>query len=278
MIDFKVNPEKCVHCGQCAADCPANIIRMKKGLPVVSHEERCLKCQHCLAVCPTGAISILGKTPEDCLPMPEKTTERSDWLKGLIRGRRSVRRFLPEDLSREEVTSLLETAWHAPTGHNDQTVRFAVVHGQEAMKTLKEEVYYLLGETLGDGTRSDRSGAAFLGWALSMWQKKRIDIIFRDAPNLLVAYASKNATTPKEDCIIALSTFDLAAQAVGIGTLWDGFATWSIGDFCPGLPEKLGIPKDHTLVYAMVFGKPAVTYHRTVDRSPAPIHWALVTK
>lgn len=274
MLNFKVNPEKCVSCGQCAADCPVNIISMQEGLPVVSREERCLKCGHCLAVCPTGAISILGKTPEESLPMPEKTPEQGDWLKRLIRGRRSVRRFLPEDLSREEVSGLIETAWHAPTGHNDQSVRFTVVNGQEAMKKFKEEVYSGLDRELSRSGKSDDLRGNMLGWALSMWKKKGIDALFRDAPGLLIAHAPRAVATPKEDCIIALTTFELAAQAAGIGTLWDGMATWAIADFCPGLPDKLGIPQDHLFGYAMIFGRPAATYHRTVDRSPAPIHWA----
>lgn len=274
MLNFKVDQGKCIHCGQCAADCPAGIIKMEEGLPAISHEERCMKCQHCLTVCPTGALSILGKDPQDSLPLPEKNRMRSDWLEGLIKGRRSVRKFLPRDLSREEVSQLLETAWHAPTGHNDQSVRFSVVSGQEAMKKLKEEAYSGLERELSRTDKSDDVRSRLLGWALSMWKKKGVDALFRDAPALVITHAPKTVATPKEDCIIALTTFDLAAQAAGLGTLWDGLATWTLSDFCPGLPAKLGIPEDHVFGYAMIFGRPAVTYHRTVDRSPAPIHWA----
>lgn len=274
MLNFKVDQEKCISCGQCADDCPAVILTMTEGIPVISREERCLKCQHCLAVCPTGAISILDKTSEESLPMPDTSPEKSEWLKKIIRGRRSVRRFLPQDLSREEVSEILETAWHAPTGHNDQSVRFSVVQGIEAVKTLKEEVYSSLERELSRSDISDDIRTSLLGWALSMWKKKGIDAIFRDAPGLVIAHAPKSAATPKEDCIIALTTFDLAAQAAGLGTLWNGIASWAVADFCPGLPEKLGIPEDHVFGYLMLFGKPAVTYHRTVDRSPAPIHWA----
>lgn len=274
MLNFKVDQEKCIHCGQCAADCPVNIISMQEGLPVISREEQCFECGHCLAVCPTGALSILGKGPEGSLPVAEQTPENSAWLNRLIRSRRSVRQFKSEDVSGEKLKELLETAWHAPTGHNDQSVRFIVVNGQESMKKLKEEVYSGLERELSRSCKSDDLRGNMLGWALSMWKKKGIDALFRDAPGLIIAHGPKSAATPKEDCIIALTTFELAAQANGIGTLWDGMASWAIADFCPGLREKLGIPEDHVFGYAMVFGKPAVTYHRTVDRSPAPIHWA----
>lgn len=276
MLDFKVDAEKCIKCGACVADCPVSIIKMEEGdFPEMTKEERCLRCQHCLAVCPVGAISILGRKPEDCLPVAEKNEENSRWLKELVRGRRSVRKYIQEDLPSDMVTDLLETAWHAPTGHNDQTVRFSVVHGQEAMKTMKEDVYSSLDKVIGDMPRKSDPRFAMLGWAVSRW-KKGMDAIFRDAPNLLLAHAPKDAMTPLEDCLIAMTTFELAAQAAGLGTLWVGMGKWAIGEICPGLKEKLGIPEDHVLGYAMIFGKPAVKYHRSVDRTPAPIHW--VTK
>jgi hypothetical protein len=40
----------------------------------------------------------------------------------------------------------------------------------------------------------------------------------------------------------------------------------------PGLGTRLGIPEDHIVGYAMVFGEPEVEYHRTVQRGPARIN------
>ncbi len=93
MIEFRVDEELCIQCGECVADCPAAIIVMD-GYPKVIDEERCYRCQHCLAVCPTGAVSVLGKDPETSiklagnLPDPEQLTT-------LIKGRRAVRRHVP---------------------------------------------------------------------------------------------------------------------------------------------------------------------------------------
>ena len=36
--------------------------------------------------------------------------------------------------------------------------------------------------------------------------------------------------------------------------------------------EKLGIPEDHHIGYMMVFGKPAIKYHRTVQRGDAQVN------
>ena len=63
MIDFRVDTNVCIQCGECAADCPAGIIAMGE-FPEMADETRCYRCQHCYAVCPTGAVSILGLTPD----------------------------------------------------------------------------------------------------------------------------------------------------------------------------------------------------------------------
>ena len=92
MLDFRINEQNCIHCGQCVADCPASIISMEDGCPFIAteKEERCMKCQHCLAICPTEALSIFGLDPANSLsvvggfPDPDK-------LEILMKGRRSVR-------------------------------------------------------------------------------------------------------------------------------------------------------------------------------------------
>jgi hypothetical protein len=40
----------------------------------------------------------------------------------------------------------------------------------------------------------------------------------------------------------------------------------------PSLASRLGIPENHSVGYAMVFGEPAVEYHRTVQRGPASVN------
>lgn len=53
--------DTCIHCGKCAANCPAEAIRMENGRPVWA-KPKCLKCCGCINRCPAAAIQYGKKT------------------------------------------------------------------------------------------------------------------------------------------------------------------------------------------------------------------------
>ena len=269
MIQFCVDEERCIQCGECVADCPAGIILMD-GFPKISDESRCYRCQHCLAVCPTGAISVLGKAPEDSLALAGNLPDPSQ-LAVLIKGRRAVRRYTGTDLSPALIDELLAVAWHAPTGVNSQSVLFTVVREAKVMAALREEVMNGLAQLQAAGTLPEGFIGQYMGVAIKSWREDGKDIIFRGAPHLLLTSAPKSALCPVQDTHIALATFQLMAHARGVGTVWDGLFMIVLG-LLPDLITRLGIPEDHILGYAMAFGEPAVDYHRTVQRGPAQVN------
>ena len=56
---LKINREKCIGCGKCAALCPMKNIMIESGKAVAS--DRCTMCYRCLNACPKQAMSLLGK-------------------------------------------------------------------------------------------------------------------------------------------------------------------------------------------------------------------------
>jgi nitroreductase/NAD-dependent dihydropyrimidine dehydrogenase PreA subunit len=273
MIDFIVNKQLCTKCGSCVADCTAMIIAMDNDYPAIAPEKEatCYKCQHCLAVCPTGAISILGLKPTGSRPLAGGYPA-PDKLEMLLKGRRSVRRYKDENLDPALLQHLLEVAWHAPSGMNTRQVQFTVVDDKDKMAALREEVMSGLTRMVRDNALPE--GMNFYADFIMMWEKNRYDIIFRGAPHLLIASAPKSVATPLPDCLIALSYFELFAQANGVGTVWSGLAKTAINDLLPETRQRLGIPVDHLIGYAMAFGRPAVHYARTTQHGPAIIHRA----
>lgn len=272
MIDFIVNKENCTRCGECAADCPARIIAMEEGYPAIAPEKdaSCYRCQHCFAICPTGAVSILGCRPGESRPLAGRFPD-PEQVETLLKGRRSVRRYLEEDLEPELLQRLLAVAWHAPTGRNTRQVRFTVVDSRAKLVQLRDELMAGLSRKVRDG--SFPQGMEFYANLVRLWEEERLDFLFRGAPHFLVASAPQGVVTPVQDCLIALSYFELFAQSLGIGTVWDGLAKWAISDLLPESRERLGIPPDHVIGYTMAFGRPAVRYARTAQHGPADVHY-----
>jgi nitroreductase len=241
---------------------------MQEGFPLIVPEKEatCYRCQHCLTICPTGAVSILGLNPDDSRPLAGNYPD-PDQLETLIKGRRSVRRYKPENLEPEVIQRLLDVAWHAPTGKNDRKVLFTVVDDGEKLACLRDEVM----DGLGALTRTDKlpKGMEFYADFVRMWEEKKVDILFRGAPHMLIASAPAQCASPIPDCLIALSYFELFAQSLGVGTVWNGLTKWAINDILPEIRQRLGIPGDHQIGYIISFGRPALRYHRTVQHGPA---------
>ena len=268
MLDFFVNAERCTRCGLCVADCPARIIAMRDdSFPKIAAEKEaaCYRCQHCLAVCPPGAVSILGLAPGDSRPLAGSYPDAGA-LEMLIKGRRSVRRYREENLPPELVQKLLAVAWHAPTGVNARQVLFTVIDDRDRLAGLRGEVMSGLARLVRDHALPAQFGrfADFV----RVWEERGQDIIFRNAPHLLIATAPADIPCPREDCLIALAYFELYAQACDVGTVWNGLAKWALCDLLPEFCARLGIPADHAFGYAMAFGWPAHRYARTVQHAP----------
>jgi nitroreductase len=244
---------------------------MDGGFPAISpeNEANCFRCQHCLTICPTASISILGYDPKNSLPL-NGTLPDSTQMELLIQGRRAVRQYKPENIEPDVMQKLLGVASYAPTGRNSRQVRFTLVENRAKLNEIRDEMM----EKLVNISRANGfpAGMEFFCSYVKQWEEDGTDFVFRGAPHFLVVSAPKSVVTPVEDCLIALTTFEMYAQTLGVGTVWDGLAKFIINDLLPEFKIRLGIPEDHVVGYAMAFGKPAVNYSRTAQHEPAGVH------
>jgi nitroreductase len=171
---------------------------------------------------------------------------------------------------------LLEAVGSAPTGVNARQTLFTMVADKEVTRAIREEIYQRLTPVVDRD--SDQYMMRFLRRALKMRQEKGSDPILRHAPHLIIASAPPTCPTPVQDCLIALSTFDLLAQAMGLGTLWNGVLSWTVNELLPDLKARMAIPEEHVIGFAMVFGMPEVKYWRTVQRGPAKVNYVAAWK
>jgi len=264
MLDFKIDESRCTQCGLCSKECPTLIIDGKSGIPSIKEgkEKNCIKCQHCLAICPTAALSIFGKNPDDSVSVKAEIPDTEE-MERLILTRRSVRKFTKSEVNPETIQKLITTAAHAPTGHNKNQVLLSVTKTKEELSKLRDMVY----NTLKKAKEADAlpGNLAMYGAFQNVWESKGIDVIFRDAPHIIIASAPEKNNNGVADSVISLSYFELLANTMGIGTLWNGFLKAIMEEIAPELKEAFGIPANHRIGYIMVYGMPAVKFVRSIQ-------------
>ena len=269
--EFKIDEEKCIHCGQCVKECIVSCLELdENNVPQFKKfkEGACIKCQHCFAVCPTGALSIWGKNPQDADSVKDANAED---ILGLIKSRRSIRSYKQENLDKERLSKLKEMLKWSPTGCNFHNLHFSVVDDIDVMNDIRSKLTPKIIKFL-DNKVLKTTMPQFAAMLEPL--KNGVDVIFRGAPHMIVVSVPANAPCKDIDPIIALSYFELYAKSLGVGTLWCGFAEMSFKLF-PELCDYIGVPRGDKLSYVMLFGVPDVKYTRatlpndyTIQRVP----------
>jgi nitroreductase len=96
--------------------------------------------------------------------------------------------------------------------------------------------------------------------------------VCQGAPHLLFAHIPDGNPVASIDSIIALTHFDVAAPAFGIGTCWAGFVAMAAISYEP-LQKELGLPAGRKCAYAMMFGHPQHRVYGIPRRNPPEVMW-----
>jgi nitroreductase len=203
-----------------------------------------------------------------------------------IRGRKSIRAFLPQPVPKDVIAQVLEASRWAPTGVNRQQWRVTVVTG-EKRKTLAERLVERARErepgTPGgtgvppevqrrvDALRADLTQIAQrLGQ--SLWEFVVLGSYrLYDAPVVVVvSYPGKRGA----DVSQFVTTMLIAAHDLGLGTCWLGYPL-SYSDL---IREVLEIPGEERLGAVVALGypdpaSPANAYRSPRDEPEAFVRW-----
>ncbi len=271
---FEVDTQTCNKDGICVAECPAGIIEMQKGeypAPTADAEELCIRCGHCVAVCPTGSLSHRDMPVEKCPPVQRQLRLSIEQCEHFLRARRSIRVYKKQSVPRDELLKLIDLARYAPTGHNSQSVEWLVLGNRDELKRLAgitiDWVRWML------VNMPEVAAPLHLDTWVSRWEQGN-DCILRDAPVVIITHAAKNDLMAPASSTIALSYFELAATAMGLGCCWAGGFHFAATTFPPML-EALPLPENHVCLGAMMVGYPKFSYHRLPLRKQPEITWRL---
>lgn len=258
---LNVDSAKCVKCGICAEVCPSCILEMGAQGPYCDRERGCMACGHCVAVCPTGALDNTR------CPLSEQTkatpvTVTAEQLAEVLKSRRSIRNFKPLKVKEEEITALLEVARYAPTAGNSQGLYYNVISDQLLIREIADITAEWMREELAAQTEQSR----YFRSVLQVYEEKKKDIIARNAPHLVFAYARRLNLTGVSNCEQVWAYAELYAPRLGLGTTIAGFVqSCAIADY-PPLLELLEVPRKQKIVGVMMLGYPQYQYHRVVTR------------
>jgi coenzyme F420-0:L-glutamate ligase/coenzyme F420-1:gamma-L-glutamate ligase len=182
-----------------------------------------------------------------------------DGIQGIILGRRSIRRYQPDrPVPREVLEGILTAAIHAPSAHNRQPWRFAVITSPDVRRDLALAMgARLRADLTADHTPQDMiekdvsrsfsriDGAPALVLAcMSMVDMDRYPDPKRSAAERLMAVQST---------ALAVQNLLLAAHAEGLGACW-----MCAPLFCPDVVSaQLNLPADWEPQALITMGYPA---------------------
>jgi nitroreductase len=197
-----------------------------------------------------GSVPPAGgaKRKEYGIPMTDDfaTVEPTAFQK-ILRGRRSIRRYLPTPIERQKLLACLEAARLAPSAHNAQPWRFIVVDEPELKGRL--------------------AAAAFSGiYSGSKFAAQAPVILVLLAKTEIVAHGlgGRLQRVPFHflDIGIAGEHIVLQAEELGLATCWMGWFNYG------KVRKVLGVPRKYKIMAMMPIGYAEKRPHREPPRRP----------
>jgi nitroreductase/NAD-dependent dihydropyrimidine dehydrogenase PreA subunit len=254
-----VDVNVCKGDGACVSVCPAGVLILnQKGFPEEVPESNCIFCGHCVAVCPHDALTHTGLPQEPFLPV-SKNLPTPAVIDNFLNGRRSVREFKDRPIAKETLQALLDVARRAPTASNSQKLHWIVVEDKAKVHALSQEVMNFM-------RASDITPAR-----LAQWDSGN-DFILRGAPTVVVACAPADYSWGKQDCAIALTYLELAAEARGLGVCWAGYLTRVASVHAP-IHQALSVPAGYVVCGGLMLGEHKFAYRLVPPRKPLSVQW-----
>ncbi len=177
-----------------------------------------------------------------------------------IKGRRSVRAYTEESVSKEQVDEVLEAAVWAPSGMGRQPWRFVIVENKDLIKLASDETKEQVKKNMPP---------------LAAQFSTDKDIICYNAPMLILICTEKDpqwANVNLLDSVLAAQNIFLKAHELGLGTCYMGFMQFLSSN--PEVLYKLGMSKNCELMVPLIIGHPKTKTDTGKRQKPIVTSWA----
>lgn len=162
-----------------------------------------------------------------------------------IRNRRSTRKYKDQQLSEEELQTILEAGIQAPSANNSQSWHFTVIQDREMISSISDKSKEVM-------LQSENEAIVNIG--------KNPGNIFYNAPTVIIVSGKEEVSSSLVDCSAAIENMLLAAESLGLGTVWVGLVRFffTLSDEV----KKLNLPNGYKPFYAVAIGN---KYNDTVQ-------------
>ncbi|MBU2515565.1 nitroreductase family protein [bacterium] len=291
-----IDQEKCEACGECIKVCSQDTITMVNKKATITGNES-LICDHCQAACKSGAIRVGGideslsnfssfKSEKKWIPHGEFDTVS---LVNLMQSRRSCRNYSNKPVEKELLEDLVKIGVTAPSGSNCQMWSFTVLPDRKSVEALGEQIkkffhdlnrlaakgwLRMLLKLLGKRQLSDYYDNYYerIKEGLEEWEAKDKDMLFHQAPAVIVIACKQEASCPAEDALLAAQNILLGAHSMGLGTCLIGFAVSAMKKerkIC----NFIDLPNDEEVYAVIAIGYPKEKYINVTGRKPFPLRF-----
>ena len=170
-----------------------------------------------------------------------------------IKNRRSIRKYLPDEIPKKIVEELLDIASYAPSSHNRQPWNFTILNSTGKIDEVSDDIrrWY-------DSMIKLSSPLFFINEVKKSVDemRKRVksekDLFFYHAPLVIIIHAPSKKFF-QQDCAAAAQNIMLAARSMDIGSCWIGFADIVLNK-SRKLKNKLNIPSSHRVMATIALG------------------------
>ena len=159
-----------------------------------------------------------------------------------IKGRRSVRAYTDEPVSKDQMETVLEAGTWAPTGMAREPWKFVVIEDKKLIKLVSDETKVLVRQMMPPLAKQFATDA---------------DIVCYNAPMLVLVCVEKDsqwANVNLLDSVLAAQNMFLKAYELGLGTCYMGFV--NLLNSKPEVLRKIGVPENNEMMVPFIIGHP----------------------
>ncbi len=154
-----------------------------------------------------------------------------------IRNRRSTRKYKGEQISEEELQTILDAGIQAPSANNSQSWHFTVIQDRDMINSISDKSKEIM-------LQSTNASIANMG-------KGPINI-FYNAPTVIIVSGKEDVSSSLVDCSAAIENMLIASESINLGAVWVGLVRFLFT--LESEVQKFKLPEGYKPFYAVAIG------------------------